>query len=706
MVANGNETKSSELDVIAAARQEAATLPLRGADAGPAADSFPGYELIGEIHRGAQGVVYRAIQESTQQQVALKVMHEGPFAGPHDRARFEREVQILGQLKHPNIVAIHDSGQAAGHFYFVMDFIPGESLDLHMAGDRMSVDDTLQLFGKICDAVNAAHLKGVIHRDLKPGNIRIDPDGEPHVLDFGLAKLAPDGLGARLRVQPGGSSKQAMTLTGQFIGSLPWASPEQASGRPDQIDTRTDVYALGVILYQMLTGSFPYEVVGNMRDVLDNILQAEPSRPSTLRRQINNEVETIILKCLQKERERRYQSAGELSRDVGYYLNGDPIEAKRDSGWYVLRKNLRRHKSKVLVAAACALLLTVFGIDAYQQEVREDALALVDEAMKLRLKMRRQEAFAKCEQALQMAPDLYEAIGYKAFLLKWDYFGRPYDYQDPVLLEQSLEWCERALQIKPDKHGLWNLKSVLLYSLGELDDAERAARRAIELDPAYYYAHSSPGKILALQYRFEEAEEALQDAVALISEKETKIEKLGKFDDGPVRTLGTLQLYLGQAEAVGMLKRASKINSRDNRNWLLLARLRLTLPGHTDSAEALVLAKLAKIATQLHDPRFNRILAQAYLANDKFADAIRHTGAAVEHGDRPAYCHLIAAIANAHLGESDLANDHLEQALGTWPAEFDEDDVIVTAEKGLLWFDTLAELQALRAEAEQAMQGR
>ncbi len=249
MVANGNETNSSELDLIAAARREAATLPHYSAGTVLAADSFPGYELAGEIHRGAQGVVYRALQKSTQREVAIKVMREGPFAGPHDRARFEREVHILGQLKHPNIVAIHDSGQAAGHFYFVMDFIPGESLDLHTAGDRMSVNDTLLLFGKICEAVNAAHLKGVIHRDLQPGNIRIDADGEPHVLDFGLAKLAPDGLGARQRVHPGGSSKQAMTLTGQFIGSLPWASPEQASGRPDQIDVRTDVYSLGVIIY-------------------------------------------------------------------------------------------------------------------------------------------------------------------------------------------------------------------------------------------------------------------------------------------------------------------------------------------------------------------------------------------------------------------------------------------------------------------------
>ena len=143
--------------------------------------------------------------------------------------------------------------------------------------------------------MNAAHLRGVIHRDLKPGNIRVDADGEPHILDFGLAKVAmPETMDSSL--------PEVMTITGQFLGSLPWASPEQAEGRPEKIDVRTDVYSLGVILYHMLTGRFPYEVVGNMRDVLDNILKAEPAKPSTVRRQINDEVETIVLKCLAKER--------------------------------------------------------------------------------------------------------------------------------------------------------------------------------------------------------------------------------------------------------------------------------------------------------------------------------------------------------------------------------------------------------------------
>jgi len=338
-------------------------------------DQFPGYEIIKELHRGGQGVVYQAIQKSTKRKVAIKVVKEGPFAGSHERARFEREVHILGQLQHPNVVRIHDSGEVAGQFFYVMDYVSGQGLDGYMKsrpGGRLGVDETLKLFGQICSAVSSAHLKGVIHRDLKPSNIRIDQSGAPIVLDFGLAKVM-GSEGSDLDHSP------VMTMTGQFVGSLPWASPEQAEGAPEKLDIRTDVYSLGVILYQMLTGKFPYEVVGNMRDVLDNILRAEPARPSTIRKQIDDEVETIVLKCLSKERDRRYQSAGELWRDVERYLIGEPIEAKRDSGWYVISKTLRRYKAPVSVAVAFVGLSVVSAIGLgvlYQQKAAAESDAL------------------------------------------------------------------------------------------------------------------------------------------------------------------------------------------------------------------------------------------------------------------------------------------------------------------------------------------
>jgi hypothetical protein len=321
-----------------------------------ASDAIPGYDIVREIHRGGQGVVYQAVQRTTQQKVAIKVMHGGPFASVTERQRLEREVRILATLNHPNIVRVYDSGEVQGAFYYVMDYVSGHGLDTYIASGPHPIERTLALFTTICSAISAAHMKGVIHRDLKPSNIRVDSEGVPHILDFGLAKLsAESAVGGR-------EQREAMTMTGQFVGSLPWASPEQAGGIPDQIDIRTDVYSLGVILYQMLTGKFPYQVVGNMRDILDNILKAEPAKPSTVRRQINDEVETIVLKCLSKEKERRYQSAGELGRDVQRYLGGEPIEAKRDSGWYFITKTIRRHRIPFAAGVIIAGLTIVFAI--------------------------------------------------------------------------------------------------------------------------------------------------------------------------------------------------------------------------------------------------------------------------------------------------------------------------------------------------------
>ncbi len=287
-------------------------------------DLFPGYRIVANVSGGGQGRVYEAIDESTQRRVAIKVLRSGPFAGEAEHGRFEREIQILAQLQHPNIVTIHSSGTVALEPYFVMDFIEGQALDKYVAGNHLSIERILALFLRICEAVNAAHLRGIVHRDLKPGNIRIDNHGDPHVLDFGLAKTVPDpGVGRA------GSSDA--TLDGPFVGSLPWAAPEQVMNAPDSIDLRTDVYGLGMLLYFMLTQSFPYEPRTSNCDMTDSILRSEPTPPRSLRPEIDDELSTIVLMCLQKEPDRRYQIAGELARDIERYSAGEPIEAKRDS---------------------------------------------------------------------------------------------------------------------------------------------------------------------------------------------------------------------------------------------------------------------------------------------------------------------------------------------------------------------------------------
>lgn len=319
----------------------------------PPKPTIKGYQLIREISRGGQAVVYEAIQLSTTRRAAVKVLQGGAFIGPKERARFEREVMILATLNHPNIVQVIDRGTTAdGSSFLVMPYISGLSLDKwlelyyqkHPAGPPPEdPSELLRLFLGICDAVNAAHLRGVVHRDLKPSNIRIDESNQPHILDFGLAHTSLPTMTDEEQPQP-------VTLTGQFLGSLPWASPEQAAGEVSKIDTRTDVYSLGVILYEMLTGKFPYEVAGNMLDVLRNILHTKPTPPSEVvlakdvrgaeqrkrwlqvhKRAINATMDAIILKALSKHRADRYQAAGALANDLTNYLAGRPTVAVAES---------------------------------------------------------------------------------------------------------------------------------------------------------------------------------------------------------------------------------------------------------------------------------------------------------------------------------------------------------------------------------------
>jgi serine/threonine protein kinase len=331
----------------------------------------PGYSVLSQIGCGGQAIVYLAIQLSTGRKRAVKVLRDGQFADAQATARFGREIATLAALNHPNIVPIIDTGQTAdGHRFLVMDYIAGSTLDDLMKNRRIGEGEDpgklLKLFLKICASVNVAHRSGIFHRDLKPSNILIDGRGEPHVLDFGLARSTLD------RFIRGQSSQ--VSVTGEFLGSLPWCSPEQAEGDPDRIDIRTDVYSLGVILYQILTGGqFPYEVVGNIRDVLNNILTAVPKPPtkvlaaararqSQVRRQVapqnppivNEAIERIVLKALAKKPDDRYQTAGELGRDISNYLLGRPTPLAPAP----MPVNARRNNWKYATGLAAFLAVT------------------------------------------------------------------------------------------------------------------------------------------------------------------------------------------------------------------------------------------------------------------------------------------------------------------------------------------------------------
>ena len=280
--------------------------------------AIPGFHILREIHRGGQGVVYEAVQENPPRKVAIKVVR----ADPSDRERFAREIAALARLRHPHIVSIFASGMIGTLPYLVMEYLPGETLTTRLTSAPFSINESLELFTRLADALAEAHRRGIVHRDLKPGNIRFDAQRALRVLDFGLARFARD---------PGDVGQLTVTQTGHFVGSLPWASPEQAIGRHEQVGTASDVYALGVIAYQMLTGLFPYGVRGEPGAVRENILSTPPTPPRRIRADVPSDLQTIVLCCLAKLPEHRYRDAAELHEDLRRFAAGAAIRAQRES---------------------------------------------------------------------------------------------------------------------------------------------------------------------------------------------------------------------------------------------------------------------------------------------------------------------------------------------------------------------------------------
>lgn len=308
---------------------------------------FGNYELLEEIARGGMGVVYRARQVNLDREVAVKLMLHGALASPGDIERFRTEATAAASLQHPGIVAIHEIGEFEGQHYFSMDLVAGRDLAAQTREGPLPARRAAELVAAAAAAVEHAHQHGVLHRDLKPSNVIVDADGHPHLTDFGLARIGTDDT--------------RLTRTGDLLGTPGYMAPEQAGGRRDAIGVPADVYSLGAVLYQLLTGRAPF-TGENVPEVLRQVVEAEPVAPGLLNPQVPRDLETICLKCLRKEPATRYARASELADDLGRFLRHEPILARPVSPAGRAWRWCRRNPVVAALATTVALLLLTVAI--------------------------------------------------------------------------------------------------------------------------------------------------------------------------------------------------------------------------------------------------------------------------------------------------------------------------------------------------------
>lgn len=564
------------------------------------------YDDIVELRRGGQGTVYSAIQRSTRRRVAIKVLYEECVPSGIRRRRFEREIELIAAIEHPHIVRIYDSGVSPDdRLYLVMEFVQGLDLD-EWAGMRPprdgapvpvpTLDERLRLFAKICGAVAHAHRHGVIHRDLKPSNIRVDADGQPHVLDFGVARaVEPDGSEASRRT----------TLTGHFLGTLAYASPEQVSGHPSQVDVCSDVYSLGVMLYELLTGQLPYPCVGSIAQIVDVISHQEVVAPSRLRgcdiktsflrratrwRSRHTELDTIVLKSLAKDPAERYSSAHAFTRDIERLLRGEPIEAKRDNAWYLVTKTLRRYRWQSAVAAAFLLAVFFFGI-----------------AMSVLYRSRDLEA----RKAQQIRVFLEDTLG------SVEPSGSLHDVTLREVLNQAIHFVDTTLSGQPEIEA--SLRTTIGNSfrvLGLYSAAEEQISRALEIRRSRFgtdhletaQSLTAWGQLHAARGEWTVADHAFREALGV------RIRRLGPDH---VEVAYLLQDLAAAAEALGNPEVAEKLywNSLDT-----ISKSR----GVANPDAAMVQFKLAEFLIRSSRPGEGAALHRAALDTRLSAHDLRH----------------------------------------------------------------------------------